>query len=80
MGRTMRRKREKGFKRERQSRIEVACYSNPYSTAMRHASFVFLLVEACCRRESGQEKSSSQAGHECALGVERVDLRGVWKV
>ncbi len=52
-------------------------YSNPYSTAMRHASLAFLLGEACCRRERGEEKSSSQAGHECALGVERVDLRGV---
>lgn len=47
---------------------------------MRHASLGFLLVDACCRRERGQEKSSSQAGHECALGVERVDLRGVWEV
>jgi len=48
---------------------------------MRHASLAFLLVEACCRRERGEEKSSSQAGHECALGVERVDLRGgVWEV
>ena len=48
---------------------------------MRHASLAFLLVEACCRRERGEEKSSSQAGHECALGVEREDLRGgVWEV
>jgi hypothetical protein len=53
-------------------------HSNPYSTAIRHASLAFLLGEACCLRERGEEKSSSQAGHECALGVERVDLRGVW--
>ena len=55
-------------------------HSNPYSTAMRHASLAFLLGEACCLKERGEEKSSSQAGHECALGVERVDLRGgVWE-
>ena len=47
---------------------------------MRHASLAFLLGEACCLRVRGEEKSSSQAGHECALGVERVDLRGgVWE-
>jgi hypothetical protein len=56
-------------------------YSNPYSTAMRHASLAFLLVEACCLRPWGDEKSSSQAGQECALSVERGDLRGgVWEV
>lgn len=75
-----------GFESEREvesKRDSVCCrpcYSNPYSTAMRHASLALLLVEACCRRERGEEKPSSQAGHECALGVERVDLRGVWKV
>lgn len=50
--------------------------SNPYSTAMRQASLAFLLAEACCLRPRGDEKSSSQAGHECALSVERGDLRG----
>lgn len=55
-------------------------YSNPYSTAMRHASLAFLFAEACCLRPRGDEKSSSQAGHECALSVERGDLRGVWEV
>ena len=47
---------------------------------MRHASLAFLLGEACCLRERGEEKSSSQAGHECALGVERDAFRGgVWE-
>lgn len=46
---------------------------------MRQASLAFLLGEACCLKERGEAKSSSQAGHECALGVERVDLRGVWE-
>jgi hypothetical protein len=54
-------------------------YSKPYSTAMRHASLAFLFGEACCLRVRGEGKSSSQAGQECALGVERVDLRGVWE-
>ncbi len=52
-------------------------YSKPYSTAMRHASLVFLFREACCLRVCEEEKSSSQAGHECALSVDRGDLRGV---
>lgn len=52
-------------------------YSKPYSTAMRHASLAFLLGEACCRRLCEEAKSSSQAGQECALSVDRGDLRGV---
>jgi hypothetical protein len=60
--------------------VQWSGHSKPYSTAMRHASLAFLLGEACCLRVRGEEKSSSQAGHECALGVERVDLRGgVWE-
>jgi hypothetical protein len=58
-------------------REEKAIHSNPYSTAMRQASLGFPLSEACCLRPEGDEKSSSHAGQECALSVERGDLRGV---
>lgn len=56
---------------------EQGVYSKPYSTAMRHASLAFLLAEACCLRLCEEEKSSSQAGQECALSVDRGALRGV---
>lgn len=56
---------------------ERGVYSKPYSTAMRHASLTFLLTEACCLRLCEEEKSSSQAGQECTLSVDRGALRGV---
>jgi hypothetical protein len=58
----------------------VSLLRNPYSTAMRHASLAFLLGEACCLRLRLEAKSSSQAGHECALSVDRGDLRGVCEI
>jgi hypothetical protein len=65
---------------DRIERVRQFIHSNPYSTAMRHASLAFLLGEACCLRLRLEEKSSSQAGQECALSVERGDLRGVCEV
>jgi len=61
-------------------RVRQVIHSNPYSTAMRHASLAFLLGEACCLRLRLEAKSSSQAGQECALSVDRGDLRGVCEI